>query len=284
MLDQNPCVEFVLSDYAILTAEGVEHQKTLSLWSDEENTGRNDRPRELHILDPFACQLDLMKNDRQLAVTCSNFVFRKSLWGRLSGFKESAGTCTDCDFLLRASDTPIALLSQTLFWKRQHEGNLWQPDLNNALLSLSVRVDWLRDAAAALGEERCKRLRLECADITADMALRMYLEGHIGEFERLRESLRSLTEVPLVAGLFAFKPCPRWLRPAHLWVDAIKTALGEEPLRRALARAYRQQGWHCRESGRFLRAAQAFARAIILTPRNKYYWRWMVGSVLRREN
>jgi glycosyltransferase involved in cell wall biosynthesis len=283
VLDQNPGLELVLSDCATLTENGVEHQRKPSLWLDGDDSARREFPRKLQVLDTFACQLDLMKNDRRLPVTCSNLVFRKSLWGRLSGFRESAGTCTDHDFLLRASDRPIAWLPQVLFWKRQHDCNLWRPDLENALLSVSVRVDWLRDAAAAVGEERCKRLRLEFAEITTDMALRMYLEGRLEEFERLRESLQSLAEVPLVAALLAFNPCPRWLRPAHLSVDAVKTALGQQPLRKALARAYRQQGWHCRENGRFLQAANAFAHAIVLTPRNKYYWRWLVGSVLRKE-
>ena len=129
-----------------------------------------------------------------------------------------------------------------------------------------------------------RRLRRECLAPTVNTVLGMYLEGRLDEFDRLREPLRTLMDIPLVASLLEFDPCRRRFGRAHLWADAIKVALHAGPLRCALARAYRRQGWHCRHNRQFLRAVSAFAHAIALEPGNKYSWRWLGGSMLRRQD
>ncbi len=280
VLDRHPGVELVLSDCAILTADGVGHRREQWPWLDGDSPA-NGPAQTLFLVDPLTCQLELMKSNR-FGVSCTNYFFRKSLWSRLSGFRTDAGVSADYDFLLRATDKPIAWLSDALFWKRQHGDNLWQPDADAELLAVKIRERRLREMESAYGDERCKELRGACADAAIEVALGMYLAGCLAEFERLRQPLRSLAEVPLVASLLKFDPCPRWLGPVDLWGDTIKVAVRGGPLRLALARAYRRRGWHCRHKGQFFRAAQAFAHAVALSPGNKYYWRWLAGSLLRR--
>ncbi|MFZ1134382.1 MAG: glycosyltransferase family A protein, partial [Candidatus Korobacteraceae bacterium] len=93
VLDRYPAVELVLSDFAILASHGVTHRDERWPWVAGEGAG-NDGAQTLVILDPFACQMDLMTGNR-LGVTCTNYFFRKSLWSRLSGFRTDASVATD---------------------------------------------------------------------------------------------------------------------------------------------------------------------------------------------
>ena len=282
VLDRHPAVELVLSDFAIVAAHGVRHRDERWPWIAGEGKG-NDGAQTLFILDPFACQMDLMRGNR-LGVTCTNYLFRKSLWSRLSGFRTDAGVATDFDFLLRATDKPVAWLSQALFWKRQHDANLWRGNSQGNLLVTTIRERWLQDTASTFEAERHKALRRECLGATVETALGLYLDGCLDEFDRLRQPLRTQIGVPLVTSLLEFDPCRRRHGRARLWADAVKIALGNGPLRPALTRAYQRRGWQRRHGGQFLRAASDFAHAILLRPGNLYLWRWLVGSLLRRPN
>ncbi len=123
--------------------------------SSRADTAVSDGAQTLFILDPFACQMELMTGNR-LGVTCTNYLFRKSLWSRLSGFRTDVGVATDFDFLLRATDKPVAWCREALFWKRQHDANLWRGDSQGNLLVTTIRERWLRDTVSTFEAERHK--------------------------------------------------------------------------------------------------------------------------------
>jgi len=73
-----------------------------------------------------------------LQQSCSNHLFRKSLWEQLGGYREEAKLASDYDFFCRAFRHGVLWLQDILFEKRVHASNTWtnnaQSDLQMAIL------------------------------------------------------------------------------------------------------------------------------------------------------
>lgn len=63
--------------------------------------------------------------DGGLQQSCSNHVFRKSLWESLGGYRETAGFASDYDFFIRGFRQGVVWGKPVVFEKRVHASNTW---------------------------------------------------------------------------------------------------------------------------------------------------------------
>jgi|SRR5579864_1724120 len=70
-----------------------------------------------------------------LVQSCSNLMFRKSVWAEVGGFDRAAGPITDHKFKLAAATRfPACFLPRVLFRKRMHESNLFTKSYSPQLM------------------------------------------------------------------------------------------------------------------------------------------------------
>ena len=79
---------------------------------------------------------------RNYAASCSNFAFTKTTWLRLGKFNEKIKTCSDLDFILRATIAgPIAIINEKLFDYRWRTSSLQRLSvLRSSLEATMVRL------------------------------------------------------------------------------------------------------------------------------------------------
>lgn len=182
-------VEIVLTDYTAFDATGTIPE-----------TGARDLFPEAHaMLLLKAGAVNLIDSARGLmaivtgwglAMSCSNYLFRKACWKRIGGFDPRCGPTSDYDFLLRTFERPVAWIDRVLFAKRRHEGNLWVRSKENYLSILRTQ----REAVARFPENReladrvagqirtsAQHLRwLGCHGASFQAACRLFAQGHPG--------------------------------------------------------------------------------------------------------
>ena len=214
-------LEFVLSDYEILIDNCPRPHAVVWPWQGASCGGSNGAIPALHVIEPSVCR-PLIVADDTLGFSCSNYVFRKSLWHRVGGFSCAAGISADLDFLLRASDREIGWLDSVLFRKRSHDGNLWQPSPQNVLSRLRIVERWLRAEEQRMDCQTYHELRALSVVLTVESAWGLYWRRRWDEFEQLRRALSDYSDVPRVRELLAFTPYPRWLYPIRDFLGTLR--------------------------------------------------------------
>jgi glycosyltransferase involved in cell wall biosynthesis len=118
--------------------------------------------------------------NRNYAGSTSNFCFTKRWWQTIGGFDETVRTCTDLDFILRATIAgPIAVVNEKIFDYRWTKDSLQRRNVTTSLLEATM----VRLRAASLkpewAEENLEALR-HSALMLANAAIRK------GDFKALR--------------------------------------------------------------------------------------------------
>ena len=125
-LESHAEVDLALSDYEHFGPEGVLPDSDARRWEPKGHPMLfRERGEELQVLDPMTCVRAFVTRPG-LALSCSSYFFRSSLWRRVGGFDHRFMPVADYDFLLRAIDRPVAWLDRVLFRKRVHATNHWR--------------------------------------------------------------------------------------------------------------------------------------------------------------
>jgi glycosyltransferase involved in cell wall biosynthesis len=104
--------------------------------------------------------------DGGLQQSCSNHVFRKSLWESLGGYRETAGFASDYDFFIRGFRQGVVWVKPVVFEKRVHASNTW---INNQ--ESEIKMANLQDCLIeGLGHPEAYRWRNEVLVERARMA------------------------------------------------------------------------------------------------------------------
>jgi glycosyltransferase involved in cell wall biosynthesis len=185
VLESQPEVDFVLSDYQHIGPEGVLPDSDARHWEPEGHrklfagfevgkgllsptlSSRGGEGDELYIFDPLTCLKAFVKRPG-LALSCSSYFFRKSLYERIGGLNHHYMPVADFDFLLRAVDRPVAWLDRVLFYKRVHDTNHWRTFV------AEPSRKWRSERSSA----RAQRAMLK--RVKADAELRALVANHTG--------------------------------------------------------------------------------------------------------
>ena len=143
-----------------------------------ELAGKFDEKSEYSIIDSETAFKPLL--NRNYAGSTSNFCFTKRWWQTIGGFDETVRTCTDLDFLLRATIAgPLAVVNEKIFDYRWTSDSLQRRNVTTSLLEATM----VRLRAASLkpewAEENLETLRYS-ALMLANAAIRK------GDFKALR--------------------------------------------------------------------------------------------------
>lgn len=123
-------VDLVLSDYESFRDGQTLAESNAKHWFPQAYSQLRQTTGVLEVV-PAVRMLIALITECGLAYSCTNYVFRKSLWTRACGFDPAAGQCSDYDFLMRAIDRPVAWIDRVLARKRIHEANLWHSSVTN---------------------------------------------------------------------------------------------------------------------------------------------------------
>ena len=212
VLESHPNLEFVLGDYDFLIENHRSPRAIAWPWEGTAGEGGDVAKTVLRLLEPSVCRRTLMTGN-MLGYSCSNYVFRRSLWHRLGGFSCEAGNSTDWDFLLRASEREIGWLASVLFVRRIHAGNLWQPTARELIAALRTLERWLRLEARRMDYDTYNELRTLSVSLPMEFAWQAYWRRKWDEFDQYRQALSDYSDVPSVKKLLASTDHPRWLYP-----------------------------------------------------------------------
>lgn len=169
VLEAHPGIDFVLGDYEHFGPEGLLQNSDARHWEPEGHAALlRDNAQELQIIDSLTALKAFVKRPG-LALSCSSYCFRRSLWNRVGGFDHRYMPVADYDFLLRALDQPIAWIDRILFRKRVHDSNHWRTFVADP--SRKWRSEWSVARAQRAHLRRCPY---------ADAELRQLVASHTG--------------------------------------------------------------------------------------------------------
>ena len=209
-LERRHDLELVLGDYETIERDQRRGRSRLWPWQCDVRGNGSLGKATLHVLEPNVSRRELAACNL-LGCSCSNYVFRKTLWQRLGGFSLEAGIASDWDFLLRASDREIGWLDAVLFVKRFHGRNLWQSTPQNVLASLRLAERWLRGEAQGMDQRTYDELRALSVEWPVACAWDMHRLRRWDDFDRFRRALSGYADVPCARKLLVHRLYPRWL-------------------------------------------------------------------------
>jgi len=152
-----PQCSIVIGRFSIV---GNEEDDMTPMWpvpQFQELAGEIDENSKYSIIDSETAFKPLLT--RNYAGSTSNFCFTKRWWQTVGRFDETVRTCTDLDFLLRATIAgPITIVNEKIFDYRYTNSSLHRQDITRSLLEVtmvrlraaSMKPDWAKDDLEAL--------------------------------------------------------------------------------------------------------------------------------------
>lgn len=103
----------------------------------DELSGYFDESQSFSVIEPHLAFPPLLR--RNYCAGTSNYCFTKQHWRELGGFNEKVFTCSDLDFMLRATlKGPLAVIHSHLFEYRISSSSLLRKDVARSLLEATM--------------------------------------------------------------------------------------------------------------------------------------------------
>jgi len=152
-----PQCSIVIGRFSIIANEEDDMSPMWPVAQFQELAADINEKSEYSIIDSETAFKPLLT--RNYAGSTSNFCFTRQWWEKIGKFDETVRTCTDLDFMLRATIAgPIAIVNEKVFDYRYTNTGLHRQDITRSLLDVtmvrlraaSMKPDWAKDDLEAL--------------------------------------------------------------------------------------------------------------------------------------
>jgi glycosyltransferase involved in cell wall biosynthesis len=156
-IEKFPQASFILGNYVSFNRSGELPSSDAVSLSGDAVLGGDGNPLYLHRNS----YLPVFLRHNYLQRSCSNHIFKKTLWRQIGGYDSNAKLAADYDFFLRGFMDGIVWLPARQFSKRVHENNAWKNDWASVWLTYNVQCNALANTSYADAETLVNGLLLD---------------------------------------------------------------------------------------------------------------------------